>query len=83
MSNIPTASEFLKESQAKQPQTYFKFAVVSDLFPNGAAKLTFDGESIASEKKYPYLASYTPMINDRVLVMAVSGTYIIIGKIKN
>jgi hypothetical protein len=81
MSVIPTASEFLKESQVTNQQTYFKLAIVSALFSNGVAKLIFDGESTASEKKYPYLASYTPQIGDRVILAVVSGTYVVLGKI--
>ena len=41
-----------------------------------------DGESSATTKKYTYLSSYTPAVNDRVLIAEVAGSYVILGKIK-
>lgn len=41
-----------------------------------------DGESSATTKKYTYLSSYTPAINDRVLIAEVGGSYVILGKIQ-
>lgn len=41
-----------------------------------------DGESSATTKKYTYLASYTPAVNDRVLIAEVAGSYVILGKLK-
>ena len=80
-SEIPSASEFLSNINNKEYKP-FKLATVTALFANNFPQIKFDGESSASLKKYPYLASYTPAIGDRVLVVAISGTYIIIGKIK-
>ena len=41
-----------------------------------------DGESAATTKKYAYLSSYSPAVNDRVLIAEVAGSYVILGKIK-
>lgn len=41
-----------------------------------------DGESSATTKKYTYLSSYTPAVNDRVLIAEVGGSYVILGKIQ-
>ena len=41
-----------------------------------------DGESSATTKKYAYLSSYTPAVNDRVLIAEVGGSYVILGKIQ-
>jgi hypothetical protein len=42
----------------------------------------FDGETSPSGKVYKKLASYSsPAVNDRVLLLQISGTYIILGKI--
>lgn len=41
-----------------------------------------DGESSATTKKYTYLSSYTPAVNDRVLIAEVAGSYVILGKLK-
>lgn len=80
--SIPTAQEFIGMNAAGE-QKVFKLATVTALFsPSGSPKIKFDGESTASEKKYSYLASYTPTVNDRVLLASVGGTYVILGKIK-
>lgn len=48
----------------------------------GGVKVQFDGETTPSTKLYKRLASYSsPAVNDRVLLVNVGGTYVIIGKI--
>ena len=76
---IPTAQELVETPQENKN---FKMAVVAELFPNSTAKVTFDGEEEASEKQYAYLSSYVPKSGDRVLMAAVGGTYVILGKVK-
>lgn len=44
-------------------------------------KVKFDGETVASTKVYKRLSSYTPVAADRVLLVAISGTYVILGKV--
>ncbi|WP_034860741.1 hypothetical protein [Ruminiclostridium cellobioparum] len=82
MSEIPNAGEFLSSINNDKGYRVFKLAIVTALFASGFPQIKFDGEITSSAKKYPILASYTPAINDRVLVAAVSGTYVILGKIK-
>lgn len=49
---------------------------------SGGVSVQFDGETAPSAKKYKRLASYSsPVTSDRVLLVKVGGTYIIIGKI--
>lgn len=43
--------------------------------------LTIDGESTPTTKKYMFLSSYTPVVNDRVLIEEVSGTYVVLGSV--
>lgn len=43
--------------------------------------LRFDGETEARTKIYRRLAAYSPTEGDRVLMVQISGTYIVIGKI--
>ena len=50
----------LAESMVIDEKVSFKLGVVVELFPIGTAKITFDGEEVASEKEYSYLASYKP-----------------------
>ena len=70
------------QGERKDTQEIFKLGTVTALFPNGNAKIKFDGESTVSQKKYSYISTYVATINDRVLLARVSGTWIILGKIK-
>ena len=76
-----TAEEFVLELNNNEEQQSFKLAIVVALFENDTAKIKFDGEEGPSEKQYAYLNSYTPKISDRVLLGAMGGTYIILGKV--
>jgi hypothetical protein len=53
----------------------------SSTTPKARPKVVFDGDTVASSKAYPYLSSYTPTANDRVLLVNVGGSHVIIGKI--
>lgn len=49
---------------------------------SGGVSVQFDGETTPSAKKYKRLASYSsPAVNDRVLLIKVGGTYVILGKV--
>lgn len=49
---------------------------------SGGITVQFDGETSPSSKKYKRLASYSsPAVNDRVLMVAVGGSYVILDKI--
>lgn len=49
---------------------------------SGGITVQFDGETAPSSKKYKRLASYSnPAVNDRVLLIKVGGTYVILGKV--
>lgn len=49
---------------------------------SGGVSVQFDGETTPSTKKYKRLASYSsPTVNDRVLLIKVGGTYVILGKV--
>lgn len=58
----------------------YKLATVTSL-SSGKPQIRFDGETSATTKQYPWLASYTPTSGDRVLLAKVSGIYVILGKI--
>lgn len=59
----------------------FVLGTVDSLFPDGSAKIKFDGETTTSQKKYKRLASYTPAAGHRVMLAVVSGTYVILGRV--
>jgi hypothetical protein len=66
-------SAFMNPKQEKIVQ----FARVDPNYTSGRPRLIFDGENTVSGKAYPYLSSYTPAANDRVMV--VKG--VVVGKI--
>lgn len=43
----------------------------------------FEGESVASVKTYPYVNGYIPSPGDRVVLVPIGHTYLIIGKTSN
>lgn len=58
----------------------YKLATVTST--SGGVSVQFDGETTPSAKKYKRLASYSnPAVNDRVLLVKVGGSYVILGKI--
>jgi hypothetical protein len=48
---------------------------------SGNPKVKFDGESTTSVKAYPYLNSYFPVATDRVVLLPVGNTYVIVGRL--
>ena len=76
-----SAKDFLdltKESPVKSP---FKIGTIPSDYVSGRPTIQFDGESTASTRTYPYLDSYTPTANDRVMLAVVGHGAIILGKI--
>jgi hypothetical protein len=60
--------------------SFVRFGTVTDV--TGRPKVQFDGETAASGRRYPYLSSYTPTLNDRVMLLrGGSGAWVVIGKI--
>jgi hypothetical protein len=75
-----TPEEFLKIN-GDDKESNFKLATVDPAYTTGLIKLIFDGESAVSEKGYMFLSSYEPAPNDRVLLIKVADTYIVMDKI--
>ena len=67
-------------SQERPKERQFKLGTVTSI--SGGISVQFDGETSPSSKKYKRLASYSsPAVNDRVLMVKIGGSYIILGKI--
>ena len=49
---------------------------------NAGIQLQLDDEETATTKRYKRLSSYTPAAGDRVLIVKISGTYVILGKVE-
>lgn len=59
-----------------------KIGTIKSNTSGSGVTVQIDGESSATTKKYTYLSSYTPAVNDRVLIAEVGGSYVILGKIQ-
>lgn len=46
-------------------------------------KVTFDGETTMSTKQYPIVSGYVPTASDRVVLVPVGRTYVIIGTVSH
>lgn len=73
--------DFLKITKGPGKETVFRLGKIDPAYSSGRPKIIFDGETTASEKQYPRLASYTPVAGDRVLLAKVAGSYVILGKV--
>lgn len=72
-------AEKQEEKKNTKQEEITKWAKVTSFFSDGCPKITFDGEEEESNKKYSYLYTYKPSINDKVLLIKTNATYIIIG----
>ncbi|AYC30745.1 hypothetical protein D3873_02150 [Paenisporosarcina cavernae] len=70
-------STFAQKINASKDSSAIKFAKIEPDYTAGRPRLIFDGELIPTIKKYPFLSSYAPKANDRVMI--ISG--VIQGKI--
>lgn len=75
-------SKALAEKNKKESN--IRFATVTSLEnETNYPMLTFYGEDTESKKKYNFLASYKPVLNDVVLLLKTDDSYIIAGSITN
>lgn len=72
-----TAGDLLPQSGANARQSFAEVTGVSA----GGVQIKIDGEDNAGSKLYKRLASYAPVVGDRVLIQRISGTILIIGKV--
>lgn len=74
-----TPAEFLELLNDKE-KSDFKIGTIDPNYSGGKAKIKFDGEDTVSGKEY-LSVGYSPKANDRVLLVKISGTYLILGEI--
>lgn len=63
-----TPEQFLQLNQTEE-KSPVRFGYIDSAYVTGRPKVKFDGEDTASGKQYPYLASYTPKANDRIMIL--------------
>jgi len=76
-----TPEQFLKFLPLNQSGVAFLIGTIPADYSAGRPTIIFDGESIASVRTYPYLSSYTPVAEDRVLIAVVGHSGVVLGKI--
>lgn len=67
--SIPNADEFIEMFKTPHQERMIRFAKIDTNYSSGRPSLVMDGESTATIKRYPYLSSYTPAANDRVMLV--------------
>jgi hypothetical protein len=72
-----TTDEFVQIFGNEEQEKPIRLAKVDPNYVSGRPSLIFDGEKVVTIKKYPYLSSYTPGANDRVMLLRG----VIVGKI--
>lgn len=72
---------FVTPQKAGQNESQEIYLATVAAVSSGLASLTFDGETAATQKYYRHLASYSPVAGHRVLVVKISGTYVILGQV--
>lgn len=76
------ADEFVQiMSELNKDKKAFSLGVIDPNYTSGRPRIVFDGESVPSTKSYPYLASYTPVANHRVILANIAGTHVVLGRI--
>lgn len=77
-------NDFYQDLPGEKPASaqQFYLATIAAWSSSAGATLIFDGQETATTKRYKRLVNgATPAAGDRVLVLKMSGTYVILGKI--
>ena len=76
MINTEEFLNILKNDEKK----VFKLGKIDPNYVSGDPKILFDGETQVSTKTYKTI-NYTPAAGDRVLLVSIAGTYLVLGKV--
>jgi hypothetical protein len=76
-----TPGQFLNITKDVKTNKSFRLAIIENGYTEGKPRVIFDGETKPTAKRYPYLESYIPTSGDRILMVYVGGSYVILGKI--
>nr|DAY51561.1 MAG TPA: hypothetical protein [Caudoviricetes sp.] len=60
--------------------TSYRLASITAI-DSGGVSVQFEGENTASDKAYTVVQSYYPTLGDRVVMLNISGTYIVLGSV--
>ena len=73
-----TVDDFLTLTEDNKKEVSVKFGKIPSTYTSGRPTVILDGMTVATVKRYPYIGSFTPRANARVMI--VQG--VIIGDIK-
>lgn len=83
--HVEKISQKSRKSVEQQVQStdknMFRLGRVDPDYTGGRPSVIFSGETIKSGKKYPYLSSYVPKANEKILLAKVGSSYVILGRI--
>ena len=81
MINTQSFVEIVEDMIKEKVDAPFSLGNISPNYQGRNPQILFDGEVSVSIKKYPHLSSYNPVSNDRVLLINISGTHLVVGAI--
>lgn len=61
--------ERFKKNFHNEKKKIVKFAKIDSGYVSGRPQLIFEGEATKTLKQYPYISTYTPIADDRVMVV--------------
>ncbi|MFE1630738.1 hypothetical protein ACFLFF_28755 [Brevibacillus reuszeri] len=78
-----SAEEFLQiVAPDKAAPSPFRMGMIPGTYMSGLPTVQFDGETVASTKRYPCFGSYTPRAGDRVLLARVGHGWVVMDKVR-
>ena len=72
-----------RSNQERLPQAgrTARLGTVDPSYTSGDPRVTFDGDQGMSPDGLPHLTSYTPSAGDRVVLLPVGNTYLVLGEV--
>lgn len=70
-------NDFLNLTEDKKQEIRVRYGKIPADYTSGRPTVLLDGATVPTVRKYPYLGSYTPAKNDRVMIL----NGVILGKI--
>lgn len=78
---IESVASYSEASRTDSATRTPRLGNVDPAYATGMPKISFDGDNTLSPSGFARLASYTPVANDRVALLPVGNTYVILGKV--
>jgi len=79
--NTQSFVEIVEEMIREKVEVPFSLGKIDPFYSGGNPRILFDGEASVSMKRYPYLSTYQPISNDRVLLINIANTHLIVGHV--